>query len=390
MVPEYLVFLEDQLDLLCHSDLVCLALLEDRLNHSDLGFLVAPVNQLDRSLPLLLAHLVCLVSLEGRLDRLAPVPLALLVDQSDRLLLPVPGFLVDLADQSDRLLLVSLVDLECLDHPLDPLPPSVPVLLANLLHQLLRSVPGFLVPLEFQSLLLLRSLLLPLLLQSDQLDPLVILLDRLDQLDLLVDQLDRLLQSGQLQNLSDQLSQWLLLGRLDLDHLVNRLDQSDRLHLALLVFLVFLLDLPAPFLPGDLVNLEHQFPLVDPLVLAPLEFLENQLDRLDQSDPVFLVFRLHLVNHYLLNYLAHLVYQYFQLVQSDQFPLALLVCLVFLLGRLDRFLLAFLVCLVFLLDRSDRLGQEFLVSLEYQLDQSDLFLLVFLEHLVFPVGLVLP
>ncbi|MBW3216849.1 hypothetical protein KZC64_25165, partial [Salmonella enterica subsp. enterica serovar Javiana] len=70
---------------------------------------------------------------------------------------------------------------------------------------------------------------MPLLLQSDQLAPLVILLDRLDQLDLLVDQLDRLLQSGQLQNLSDQLSQWLLLGRLDLDHLVNRLDQSDRL-----------------------------------------------------------------------------------------------------------------------------------------------------------------
>lgn len=134
-----------------------------------------------------------------------------------------------------------------------------------------------------------------------------------------------------MQNLSDQLSQWLLLGRLDLDHLVNRLDQSDRLHLALLVFLVFLLDLPAPFLPGDLVNLEHQFPLVDPLVLAPLEFLENQLVLLDQSDPVFLVFRLHLVNHYLLNYLAHLVYQYFQLVQSDQFPLALLVFLVLLL-----------------------------------------------------------
>ena len=186
------------------------------------------------------------------MDRLAPVPLALLVDQSDRLLLPVPGFLVDLADQSDRLLLVSLVDLECLDHPLDPLPPLVPVLLANLLHQLLRSVPGFLVPLEFQSLLLLRSLLLPLLLQSDQLDPWCILLDRLDQLDLLVDQLDRLLQSGQLQNLSDQLSQWLLLGQLDLDHLVNRLDQSDRLHLALLVFLVFLLDLPAPSLLGTL------------------------------------------------------------------------------------------------------------------------------------------
>lgn len=105
----------------------------------------------------------------------------------------------------------------------------------------------------------------------------MILLDRLDRLDLLVDRLDRLLRSGQLQNLSDQLSQLLLWGRLDLDHLVNRLDRSDQLHLALLVSLVFLLDLPAPFLPGDLVNLEHQSPLVAPLALAPLEFLENQL-----------------------------------------------------------------------------------------------------------------
>lgn len=202
--PEFLV---DRLGLLCRLALVLLGFLGGQLVPVCLEFLVTPVNQLDPLLPLRLAHLVCLEFLVGLPARLAPVPLAHLAGRLGRLLLPAPGFLVDLADQSDRLLLVSLVDLECLDHPLDPLPPLVPVLLANLLHQLLRSVPGFLVPLEFQSLLLLRSLRLPLLLQSDQLDPLVILLDRLDQLDLLVDQLDRLLQSGLLQNLSDQLSQ---------------------------------------------------------------------------------------------------------------------------------------------------------------------------------------
>lgn len=119
-------------------------------------------------------------------------------------------------------------------------------------------------------------------------------------------------------------------------------------------------------------------------------FLLFQLDPLDQLVPEFLVFLLHLVNHYFLNSLEYLVYQYFQLDLSDQFHLALLVYLVFRLDQLNQLHLAYLVYLVFRLDQLSPLDQAFLVYLVFPVDQLDLFHLEFLEHLEFPVDLVPP
>ncbi len=122
-------------------------------------------------------------------------------------------------------------------------------------------------------------------LQSDQLDPLADPLDR-GPVGPPVDQLDRLLQSGQLAETFDQLSQWLLLGRWTWITLRKPVGPVGPIHLALLVFLVFLLrTLPAPSLPGDLVNLNTSFPLWTHYVLAPLAIPENQLALLDQSRP---------------------------------------------------------------------------------------------------------
>ena len=125
--------------------------------------------------------------------------------------------------------------------------------------------------------------------------------------------------------------------------------QSDRLHLALLVFLVFLLDIPAPFLPGVYVNLEHQFPC-GPLVTLLPEFLRNQLDGWIKSD-LYSCIPVTPCKPLPPKLPCTPCIPVFPVGAVGPISPALLVCLVFLLGRLDGFLLAFLVCLVFLLDR---------------------------------------
>lgn len=113
----------------------------------------------------------------------------------------------------DRLGLVDLVYLEFLVvllpllDQLDPLDLALLGFQSNRLDLYFLEVPVCPEFLVDRLGLLCRLALVLLGFLGDQLDPLVILLDRLDQLDLLVDQLDRLLQSGLLQNLSDQLSQ---------------------------------------------------------------------------------------------------------------------------------------------------------------------------------------